>query len=84
MVEKIGERKRKRSRKTEERLENISNGEEKIYNRVAKTGLLGGLDTVKEKMKKLESLGIDHLLFQLRPTLDELDRIDELIDDYDR
>lgn len=66
----------------EERLKNISNGEKKIYNRVAKTGLLGGFDTVKDKMEKLEGLGIDHLLFQLTPTLNELARVAELIEDY--
>ncbi|MEF8832414.1 MAG: LLM class flavin-dependent oxidoreductase [Candidatus Thermoplasmatota archaeon] len=63
----------------EERLKALSNGEEKIYDRVYKSGLVGGFETVREDIEKLENLGIDHLLFQLTPTLGELDKIEDLI-----
>ncbi len=62
----------------EKKLKELSGGKDKIYDRVSRAGLVGGYETVREKMDELDQIGIDHLLFQLTPTLSELDKVEEL------
>lgn len=45
-----------------------------LLDRTLDTGLVGSPETVTQKIKELEGVGVDHLLLQLSPTLPELDR----------
>jgi FMNH2-dependent dimethyl sulfone monooxygenase len=50
------------------------------FNRVMDTGLVGSYETVYEKIGQLEDIGMDHVIFQLTPTFEELDNIKHLLD----
>lgn len=54
-------------------------GNRNVLDRTLDTGLIGSPETVAEKIELLEEAGIDHVLLQLTPTLQELDNIRELL-----
>ena len=55
-------------------------GDKKRLERVLNTGLIGSPETVVQKIKSLENLGINHILLKLSPTLKELKLIKGIID----
>jgi FMNH2-dependent dimethyl sulfone monooxygenase len=55
-------------------------GDKKRLERVLDTGLIGSPETVVQKIKSLENLGINHILLKLSPTLKELKQIKRIID----
>jgi FMNH2-dependent dimethyl sulfone monooxygenase len=51
-----------------------------VLNRTLDTGLVGSYETVAAKIKELEKIGVDHVIFQLTPTLKELENVQKLLD----
>lgn len=60
-------------------LKRITGGNKNLLDKTLKTGLVGSIDTVAQKIKRLEKEGIDHILLQLTPTLQELEKVKKLL-----
>ena len=60
-------------------LDGIAGGVRPLLDRTLDTGLVGSVETVADKIDRLEELGVDHVLLQLTPSLEELDWVRELI-----
>ena len=60
-------------------VEQTTEGYKNVFNRTMDTGLVGSPETVAQKIKKLESIGIDHVLLQLAPTLTELQNVKKVL-----
>lgn len=61
-------------------VEQITGGSKNVLDRTLDTGLVGSPETVAQKIKKLESIGINHVLLQLTPTLSELQNVKKVLD----
>jgi len=66
-------------REAENILENITRGEMNVLDRTLDTGLIGSYETVAQKIREFEKIGVNHILLQLTPTLSELHRIKKLL-----
>lgn len=60
-------------------VERITGGSKDVLNRTLDTGLVGSPETVAQKIKQLESIGINHVLLQLTPTLTELQKVKKVL-----
>jgi len=60
-------------------VEQIKEGHKNVLNRTLVTGLVGSPETVAQKIKKLESIGINHVLLQIAPTLTELQAVKKVL-----
>ncbi len=60
-------------------VERLTGGDRKVLDRTLDTGLVGSPRTVVQKVRALEEVGIDHVLFQLTSTEGELDRLKEVL-----
>jgi len=58
----------------------IIGGRKNVLDHTLETGLIGSPETVAQKIKKLESIGINHVLLQLTPTLTELPNVQKVLD----
>jgi len=58
----------------------LTGGRKNVLDRTLDTGLIGSPETVAEKIRQLESIGIDHVLLQLTPTLKELQYVKDVLD----
>jgi len=56
----------------EKYVERITGGSHDVLDQTLDTGLVGSPETVAQKIKHLESIGVNHVLLQLSPTLREL------------
>lgn len=54
-------------------------GRKDLLDRILDTGLVGSRETVVQKIKQLESIGINHVLLQLTPTLIELQEVKKVL-----
>jgi len=61
-------------------MERLTGGRKNVLDRTLDTGLIGSPETVAEKIRQLESIGIDHVLLQLTPTLKELQYVKDVLD----
>jgi len=60
-------------------LDCITGGVKRLLDRTLDTGLVGSPETVANKILALEDLGVTHVLLQLTPTLDELEKVKEVL-----
>ncbi len=51
-----------------------------MLDRTLDTGLVGSPETVAQKIRQLESIGINHVLLQLTPALTELQNVKKVLD----
>jgi FMNH2-dependent dimethyl sulfone monooxygenase len=58
----------------------ITGGRKEILDRTLDTGLIGSPQTVANKIKQLEGIGINLVLLQISPTLKELQNVKKIID----
>jgi len=70
---------REKDREAEELVERLTGGNKKVLDRTLDTGLVGSPLAVAQKVKALDERGVDHVLFQLTPTLKELDRLKDVL-----
>lgn len=61
-------------------VEQITGGSKGVLDRTLDTGLVGSPETIAQKIKQLESIGISHILLQLTPTLRELQEVKKFLD----
>lgn len=61
-------------------LEQITGGNKSVLDRTLDTGLVGSPETVAQRIKQLESIGINHILLQLTPALKELKNVKKVLD----
>lgn len=61
-------------------MEHTTDGKKNILDNTLKTGLVGSPENVAKKIKRLEGLGINHVLLQLTPTLKELPNVKRVLD----
>ena len=61
-------------------VEQITGGSKDVLDRTLDTGLAGSPETVAQKIKQLESIGINHVLLQLTPALTELQNVKKVLD----
>jgi FMNH2-dependent dimethyl sulfone monooxygenase len=61
-------------------VEQITGGNKDMLDHALDTGLVGSPETVVQKIKQLESIGISHVLLQLTPTLRELPKVKKVLD----
>jgi len=61
-------------------VEQITGGSKGVLDRTLDTGLVGSPETIAQKIKQLESIGINHVLLQLTPTLRELPEVKKFLD----
>lgn len=61
-------------------VEQITGGSKNVLDRTLDTGLAGSPETVAQKIKQLESIGINHVLLQLTPALTELQNVKKVLD----
>lgn len=57
----------------------ITGGSKGVLDHTMDTGLVGSPETVAQKIKQLESIGINHVLLQLTPTLRELQKVKKVL-----
>lgn len=57
----------------------ITGGNNDVLDRTLETGLVGSPETIAQKIKRLESIGINHVLLQLTPTLKELQNVKKVL-----
>lgn len=60
-------------------VEQVTGGRKNTLDHTLDTGLVGSHETVAQKIKKLESIGINHVLLQLTPTLTELQNVKKVL-----
>ena len=61
-------------------VEQITGGSKDVAGGALEAGLVGSPETVGQKIKQLESIGINHVLLQLTPTLTELQNVKKVLD----
>lgn len=61
-------------------VEQITGGNKDVIDRTLDTGLVASPETAVQKIKQLESIGINHVLLQLTPTLRELQKVKKVLD----
>ncbi|KKK51957.1 hypothetical protein LCGC14_3109730, partial [marine sediment metagenome] len=61
-------------------VDQITGGSKDVLDRTLDTGLAGSPETVAQKIKQLESIGINHVLLQLTPALTELQNVKKVLD----
>ena len=61
-------------------VEQVTRGSREKLNRSMNTGAVGSPETVAHRIRKLESMGINHFLLQLTPSLRELRNIEKVLD----
>jgi len=59
-------------------VDQITEGYKNIFNKTMVTGLVGSPETVAQKIQRLESIGINHILLQLTPTFRELQNVEKV------
>lgn len=64
----------------EKYVKQITGGRKEILDRTLDTGLIGSPQTVANKIKQLEQVGINYVLLQISPTLKELQNVKKIID----
>ncbi len=62
-----------------EHLHWLTGGEKSLLDRTFDTGLVGSPETVADKIRRLEEIGISHVLLQLTPTLEELENVKKVL-----
>ena len=67
-------------REAEGLVERVTGGNRKVLDRTLDTGLVGSPRTVAQKVLALADKGAHHVLFQLTPTLEEMDYLKEVVD----
>ena len=60
-------------------VERLTGGNMRVLDRTLDTGLVGSPLTVAQKARALAEKGADHVLFQLTPTEEELERLKEVL-----
>lgn len=60
-------------------VERITGGRKGVLDRTLDTGLIGSPETVAQRIRKLEDIGINHVLLQLTPTLRELRKVEKVL-----
>lgn len=65
--------------KAERKLQKITGGGKNMLDRTLDTGLIGSPSTVAGKIKRLEKIGMNHVLLQLTPTLRELQNVEKML-----
>ena len=60
-------------------VEQITGGSKDLLESTLNTGWIGSPETVAQKIKQLESIGINHALLQLSPTLRELQQVERIL-----
>lgn len=63
----------------ERHVEKLTGGDRRVLDRTLDTGLVGSPVTVAQKVRALAEKGANHVLFQLTPTLEELDGLSEVL-----
>ncbi len=58
----------------------LTGGKKAVLDRTLDTGLVGSPETVARKIRQFEEIGIDHVIMQLSPTLDELKNVRKVLD----
>lgn len=64
----------------EELLKKKTGGRNNLLDRTLDTGLIGSPLTVAGKIKRLDKIGINHVLLQLTPTLEELKNVEKMVE----
>ena len=59
-------------------VEQITGGSKDLLENTLDTGWVGSPETIAQKIKQLESVGINHVLLQLSPTLRELQQVEKV------
>ncbi len=65
--------------KAREKLKEITGENEDVYRSVQEKGLVGSVESVKREIEKREEIGLDRQIFQLTPTLEEMDMIERIV-----
>jgi FMNH2-dependent dimethyl sulfone monooxygenase len=65
-------------------VERTTAGNKDVLDRTLDTGLVGSPETVAQKIRRLESIGINHILLLLTPALRELQEIKKVLDAFEK
>lgn len=64
----------------EKELTELTKGDKSVLNRTLDTGLVGSPETVAQKIRELEKIGMNHVLLQPTHTLTELRNVKKILD----